>query len=57
MVELNPIDMVLASSHDILGILMIVYIAIILRQFRGLPRLEKPWWAMVAARTLPMPMP
>lgn len=49
MVEVNPIDIVLASSHDILGIVMIIYIAVILRQFRGLPRLEKPWWAMVAA--------
>ncbi|MFQ5950505.1 MAG: hypothetical protein ACE5KH_00300 [Candidatus Geothermarchaeales archaeon] len=49
MVDLNPIDIVLASSHDILGIVMIIYIAVILRQFSGLPRLEKPWWAMVGA--------
>lgn len=49
MVELNPIDIVLASSHDILGIIMILYIAVILKQFSGLPRLEKPWWGMVGA--------
>lgn len=45
----NPIEILLSASHDVLGIVMVVYIGLILQQFRGLPRLERPWWSMVGA--------